>query len=90
MQSISENEKVTIEDLHDMLVKKTKKTQRCWGKGIKKKCEERQMIVDFAKRVEVAILNTYFIENEKHSLSFESGKRNYVLSRRKHLKDYGL
>ena len=39
------------------------------GYGIGERNAERQMIVDFAKRMEMAVVNTYFEKKEKHRVT---------------------
>ncbi|KAI5100849.1 hypothetical protein C0J45_9835 [Silurus meridionalis] len=54
---------------------------------------EGQMVVDFAKRMEMAVVNTYFKEKEDHRVTYKSGGRctqmDYVLCRRCNLKEIG-
>ncbi|KAI5106337.1 hypothetical protein C0J45_4034 [Silurus meridionalis] len=60
-------------------------------------CKERnvkgQMVVDFAKRMEMAVMNTYFKKKEDHRVTYKSGGRctqvDYVLCRRCNLKEIG-
>ncbi|KAI5610593.1 hypothetical protein C0J50_5099 [Silurus asotus] len=52
---------------------------------------EGQMVVDFAKRMEIAVVNTYFKKKEDHRVTYKSGGRctqvDYVLCRRCNLKE---
>ncbi|KAK3553518.1 hypothetical protein QTP70_004198 [Hemibagrus guttatus] len=52
---------------------------------------EGQMIVDFAKRMDLAVVNTYFQKREEHRVTYKSGGRrtqvNYILCRRGNLKE---
>ncbi|KAJ8364363.1 hypothetical protein SKAU_G00131940 [Synaphobranchus kaupii] len=52
-----------------------------------------QMVVDFAKRMEMAVVNTYFKKREEHRVTYKSGGRftqvDYVLCRRCNLKEIG-
>ncbi|KAI5102804.1 gastrula zinc finger protein XlCGF28.1-like [Silurus meridionalis] len=54
---------------------------------------EGQMVVDFAKRMEMAVVNTYFKKKEDHRVTYRSGGRctqvDYVLCRRCNLKEIG-
>ncbi|KAI5620152.1 hypothetical protein C0J50_20287 [Silurus asotus] len=54
---------------------------------------EGQMVVDFAKRMEMAVVNTYFKKKEDHRVTYKSGGRctqvDYVLCRRCNLKEIG-
>ncbi|XP_061661528.1 uncharacterized protein LOC133492816 [Syngnathoides biaculeatus] len=51
---------------------------------------EGQMVVDFAKRMEMAVVNTYFQKREEHIVTYKSGGRStqvdYILCRRCNLK----
>ncbi|KAI5086429.1 hypothetical protein C0J45_2298, partial [Silurus meridionalis] len=61
--------------------------------GFKERNVERQMVVDFAKRMEMAVVNTYFKKKEDHRVTYKSGGRctqvTYVLCRRCNLKEIG-
>ncbi|KAI5621838.1 gastrula zinc finger protein XlCGF28.1-like [Silurus asotus] len=59
--------------------------------GLKGRNVEGQMVVDFAKRMEMAVVNTYFKKKEDHRVTYKSGERctqvDYVLCRRCNLKE---
>ncbi|KAF7698330.1 hypothetical protein HF521_004840, partial [Silurus meridionalis] len=61
--------------------------------GFKGRNVEGQMVVDFAKRMEMAVVNTYFKKKEDHRVTYKSGGRctqvDYVLCRRCNLKEIG-
>ncbi|KAI5624580.1 hypothetical protein C0J50_15862 [Silurus asotus] len=61
--------------------------------GFKESNVEGQMVVDFAKRMEMAVVNTYFKKKEDHRVTYKSGGRctqvDYVLCRRCNLKEIG-
>ncbi|KAI5094875.1 hypothetical protein C0J45_14950 [Silurus meridionalis] len=61
--------------------------------GLKERNVEGQMVVDFAKRMEMAVVNTYFKKKEDHRVMYKSGGRctqvDYVLCRRCNLKEIG-
>ena len=48
------------------------------------------MVVDFVRRMDLAIVNTYFKKKDKRSVTYKSGGKsaqvNYVISRRRDLK----
>ncbi|MCJ8736341.1 hypothetical protein PDJAM_G00258540 [Pangasius djambal] len=52
---------------------------------------EGQMVVDFAKRMDMAVVNTYFQKREEHRVTYKSGGRStqvdYILCRRGSLKE---
>ncbi|MCJ8747555.1 hypothetical protein PDJAM_G00154780 [Pangasius djambal] len=59
--------------------------------GVKERNLEGQMVVDFAKRMDMAVVNTYFQKREEHSVTYKSGGRStqvdYILCRRGTLKE---
>ena len=59
--------------------------------GVSKRNSEGQMVVDFAKRMEMAVVNTYFKKKEEHRITYKSGGRksqiDYLLYRRHSLKE---
>ncbi|KAF7708178.1 hypothetical protein HF521_017235, partial [Silurus meridionalis] len=61
--------------------------------GLKQRNVEGQMVVDFAKRMEMAVVNTYFKKKEDHRMTYKSGGRctqvDNVLCRRCNLKEIG-
>ncbi|MCJ8733560.1 hypothetical protein PDJAM_G00224980 [Pangasius djambal] len=42
--------------------------------GVKERNLEGQMVVDFAKRVDMAVVNTYFQKREEHRVTYKSGE----------------
>ena len=60
-----------------------------YGAGTRNK--EGSMIVDFAKRMDLAIVNTYFKKNDEHRVTYKSGGKStqvhYVMCRRRNLKE---
>ncbi|KAG7488682.1 hypothetical protein MATL_G00037740 [Megalops atlanticus] len=61
--------------------------------GVKKRNVEGQMVVDFEKRMEMAVVNIYFKKREEHRVTYKSGGRcaqvDYILCRRCNLKEIG-
>ncbi|KAK3539551.1 hypothetical protein QTP70_010289 [Hemibagrus guttatus] len=59
--------------------------------GVRERNLEGQMVVDFAKRMDMAVVNTYFQKREEHSVTYKSGGRStqvdYILCRRGNLKE---
>ncbi|KAK3573584.1 hypothetical protein QTP86_028800 [Hemibagrus guttatus] len=43
--------------------------------GVKERNLEGQMVVDFAKRMDMAVVNTYFRKREEHRVTYKSGGR---------------
>ena len=54
--------------------------------GDKARNAEGQMLVDFATRMEMAVVNTYFKKREEHRVTYKSGGRStqvdYIICRR--------
>ena len=63
------------------------------GYGDKARNAERQMAVDFATRMEIAVLNTYFRKREEYRATYKSEGRStqvdYIVCRRAYLKEIG-
>ncbi|KAK3567338.1 hypothetical protein QTP86_019605, partial [Hemibagrus guttatus] len=59
--------------------------------GVKETNLEGQMVVDFAKRMDMGVVNTYFQKREEHRVTYKSGGRRtqveYILCRRGNLKE---
>ncbi|KAK3531584.1 hypothetical protein QTP70_024969, partial [Hemibagrus guttatus] len=59
--------------------------------GVKERNLEGQIVVDFAKRMDMAVVNTYFQKREEHRVTYKSGGRrtqvDYILCRRGNLKE---
>ena len=59
--------------------------------GLEKRNNEEQAVMDFAKRMKLAITNTYFVKKPAHRLTYNSGGRNsqveYVMVRRRRIKE---
>ena len=59
--------------------------------GVKKRNKEGSMFVDFGKRMDLAIVNTYFKKKHKHRVTYKSGGKStqvdYVMCRRRNLKE---
>ncbi|XP_065646141.1 NACHT, LRR and PYD domains-containing protein 6-like isoform X3 [Hydra vulgaris] len=59
--------------------------------GVNEKNTEGQMVVHFAKRIKMAVINTYFKKKEEHSVTYKSGGRgtqvDNILYRRRNLKE---
>ena len=60
-----------------------------YGAGTRNK--EGSMVVDFAKRMDLAIINTYFKKKNEHRVTYKSGGKStqvdYVICRRRNLKE---
>ena len=60
-----------------------------FGAGTRNK--EGSMVVDFGKRMDLAIVNTYFKRKDEHRVTYKSGGKSnqvdYVMCRRRNLKE---
>ena len=59
--------------------------------GAETRNKEGSMVVDFRKRMDLAIVNTYFKKKDKHRVMYKSGRKStqldYVMCRRRNLKE---
>ncbi|KAK3551371.1 hypothetical protein QTP70_016656, partial [Hemibagrus guttatus] len=96
MESIPTGERVVIgADFNGHVGEGNRGDEEVMGKfGVKKRSLERQMVVDFAKRMDMAVVNTYFQKREEHRVTYKSGGRrtqvNYILCRRGNLKEISV
>ncbi|KAK3524296.1 hypothetical protein QTP70_027035 [Hemibagrus guttatus] len=93
MESIPTGERVVIgADFNGHVGEGNTGDEEVIGKfGIKERNLEGQMVVDFAKRMDMAVVNTYFQKREEHRVTYKSGGRRtqvgYILCRRGNLKE---
>ncbi|KAK3573200.1 hypothetical protein QTP86_015121, partial [Hemibagrus guttatus] len=93
MESIPTGERVVIEtDFNGHVGEGNSGDKEVMGRfGVKEKNLEGQMVVDFAKRMDMAVVNTYFQKREEHRVTYKSGGRrtqvDYILCRRGNLKE---
>ncbi|KAK3526075.1 hypothetical protein QTP70_014653, partial [Hemibagrus guttatus] len=93
MESIPMGERVVIgADFNGHVGKGNTGDEEVMGKfGVKERNLEGQMVVDFAKRMDMAVVNTYFQKREEHRVTYKSGGRrtqvDYILCRRGNLKE---
>ena len=59
--------------------------------GAETRNKEGSMVVDFGKRMDLAIVNTYFKKKDEHRVTYKSGEKStqvdYVMCRRRNLKE---
>ena len=59
--------------------------------GAGKRNKEESMVVDFGKRMDLAIVNSYFKKKDEHRMTYKSGRKStqvdYVMCRRRNLKE---
>ncbi|KAK3541400.1 hypothetical protein QTP86_024584, partial [Hemibagrus guttatus] len=93
MESIPTSERVVIgADFNGHVGEGNTGDEEVMGKfGVKERNLEGQMVVDFAKRMDMAVVNTYFQKREEHRVTYKSGGRrtqvDYILCRRRNLKE---
>ncbi|KAK3507804.1 hypothetical protein QTP70_000856 [Hemibagrus guttatus] len=93
MESIPTGERVVIgADFNGHVGEGNTGDEEVMGKfGVKERNLEGQMVVDFAKRMGMGVVNTYFQKREEHRVTYKSGGRrtqvDYILCRRGNLKE---
>ncbi|KAK3510278.1 hypothetical protein QTP70_032702, partial [Hemibagrus guttatus] len=93
MESIPTGERVVIgADFNGHVGEGNTGDEEVMGKfGVKERNLDGQMVVDFAKRMDMAVVNTYFQKREEHRVTYKSGGRrtqvDYILCRRGNLKE---
>ncbi|KAK3548910.1 hypothetical protein QTP70_021697 [Hemibagrus guttatus] len=93
MESIPTGERVVIgADFNGHVGEGNTGDEEVMGKfGFKERNLEGQMVVDFAKRMDMGVVNTYFQKREEHRVTYKSGGRrtqvDYILCRRGNLKE---
>ncbi|KAK3526708.1 hypothetical protein QTP70_032072 [Hemibagrus guttatus] len=77
MESIPTGERVVIgADFNGHVGEGNTGDEGVMGKfGVKERNLEGQMVVDFAKRMDMAVVNTYFQKREEHRVTYKSGGR---------------
>ncbi|KAF7709294.1 hypothetical protein C0J45_2564 [Silurus meridionalis] len=95
VEGVSRNERLVIgADFNGHVGEGNRGDEEVMGRyGLKERNVEGQMVVDFAKRMEMAVVNTYFKKKEVHRVTYRRGGRctqvDYVLCRRCNLKEIG-
>ncbi|KAK2920732.1 hypothetical protein Q8A73_000217 [Channa argus] len=88
MQSIPRGERVVIgADFNGHVGEGNRGDETVMGRfGVQDRNKEGQMVVDFAKRMEMAVVNTFFKKWQEHRVTYKSGGRStqvdYILCRR--------
>ena len=89
VEKIPRNERIVVRiDLNGHVGEGNNGDEECMGRyGLGKRKKEGQAVVDFAKRRELAITNTYFVKKPAHIVTYSSGGRrlqvDYILVRRR-------
>ncbi|KAK3569315.1 hypothetical protein QTP86_026834 [Hemibagrus guttatus] len=93
MESIPTGERVVIgADFNEHVGEGNRGDEEVMGRfGVKERNLEGQMVVGFAKRMDMAVVNTYFQKREERRVTYKSGGRrtqvDYILCRRGNLKE---
>ena len=93
VEKIPRNERIVVRiDLNGHVGEENNGDEECMGRhGLGKKNNEGQAVVNFAKRRELAITNTYFVKKPAHIVTYSSGGRSsqvdYILVRRRKIKE---
>ncbi|KAK3525439.1 hypothetical protein QTP86_031550, partial [Hemibagrus guttatus] len=93
MESIPTGERVVIgADFNGQVSEGNSGDEEVMGKfGVKERNLEGQTVVDFAKRMDMSEVNTYFQKREEHRVTYKSGGRrtqvDYILCKRGNLKE---
>ena len=93
VEKIPKNERiVVVADLNGHARKGNNGDEECMSRhGLEKRNNKGQAVVDFAKRMELAITNTYFVNKPAHRVTYNSGGRSsqmdYVMVKRRRIKE---
>ncbi|KAK3526042.1 hypothetical protein QTP70_012807 [Hemibagrus guttatus] len=87
MESIPTGERVVIgADFNGHVGEGNTGDEEVMGKfGVKERNLEGQMVVDFAKRMDMAVVNTYFQKREEHRVTYKSGGLKRIVQEYKEL-----
>ena len=93
VEKIPRNERIVVgADLNGHVGEGNNGDEECIGRhGLGKRNNEGQAVVEFAKRRELAITNTYFVKKPAHRVTYSSGGRSsqvdYIMVRRRRIKE---
>ena len=93
LEKIPKNGRIVVgEDLNGHVEEGNNGDEECMGRhGLGKRNKEGQAVVVFAKRMELAITNTYFVKKPAHRVTYNSGGRSsqmdYIMVRRRKIKE---
>ena len=93
IESISKEERIVLgADLNGRVGKGNIEDEEIMGRyGAGTRNKEGSMVVDFAKRIDLAIVDTFFKKKDQHRVTYKSGGKNiqvdYVMCRRRNLKE---
>ena len=93
MEKIPKNERIVVgADLNGHVGEGNNGDEECMGRhGLENGNNEGQAVVDFAKRMELTITNTYFAKKLAHGVTYNSGGRSsqvdYIIVRTQRIKE---
>ena len=93
IESISNEERIVLgPDLNGHVGKGNIGNEEIMGRyGAGTRNKERSMVVDFEKRMDLEIVNTYFKKKDEHRVTYKSGGKStqvdYVMCKRRNLKE---
>ena len=93
IKSISKEERIVLgADLNGHVGEGNIGNEEIVGRyGAESRNKEGSMVVDFGKRMDLAIVNTYFKKKDEHRVTYKSGRKStqidYVMFRRRNLKE---
>ena len=93
VETIPRNEKIVVgADLNGNIGEGNNGDEECMGRhGLRKRNNKGQAVVDFAKRRELVITNTYFVKKPAYRVTYSSGGRSsqvdYIMVRRRRIKE---
>ena len=93
VEKIPKNERIVLRaDLNGHVREGNNGDEECMGKhGLGKRNNKGQAVVDFAKKMKLAITNTYFVKKPSHRVTYNSGGRSsqvdYILVRRRRIRE---
>ena len=93
VEKIPKNERIVVgADLIGRVGEGKNGDEECMNRhGLGKRNNEGQAVVDFAKRIKLAITNTYFVKKPVHRVTYNSGggslQVDYIMVRRRRIKE---
>ena len=89
IESISKQERIA---LGGHVGKRNIGSEQIMGRyGAVTRNKEGSLVVDFAKRIDLAVANTYFKKKDKHRVTYKSGAKStqvdYIMCRKRDLKE---
>ena len=92
LESVSKQERIVLDaDLNGHMGEGNMGDEEMERYGAGTRNKEVRMVVDFAKRIGLAVVNTYFKKKNEHRVTYKSSRKStqvdYVLCRRRDLKE---